>query len=99
MSRLLDDDEIARQLAGLPGWLGGTDRLERSYAFPTFLAAIRGVDEVALAAESMNHHPDMDVRWRTVRFVLSTHDAGGVTQLDVELAHRILDVAIGLDAT
>ena len=99
MSRRLDADEISRQLAELPGWLGDGDGLERSYSFPTFPLAISGVDDVAVMAETMNHHPDIDVRWRTVRFFLVTHDAGGVTQLDMELAHRIHETALRLGAT
>ena len=66
--------------------------------FPDFRAAIRGVDEIALAAEEMDHHPDIDIRWRTLHLVLATHSAGGVTQLDVELAHRINEIAVGLGA-
>lgn len=48
-----------------------------------------GMDRTAVDAEEMNHHPDMDIRWRSVHFLLTTHDAGGLTQLDIELAHRI----------
>lgn len=59
---------------------------------PDFLAAIRAVDDVALEAEDMDHHPDIDIRWRTVRFTLRTHAQDGVTQLDVELAHRIDEI-------
>ena len=47
------------------------------------------MQEVAAAAETMDHHPDIDIRWRTVAFALSTHSEGGLTQLDVELAHQI----------
>jgi 4a-hydroxytetrahydrobiopterin dehydratase len=50
---------------------------------------VRLVGEIGDTAESMNHHPDIDLRWRTLRVACSTHSAGGVTQLDVELAHRI----------
>lgn len=98
VSRRLDDEEVARQLAGLPGWAGGTDALRRSYSFPDFPTAVRAVDEIALLAEDMNHHPDIDIRWRTLHLVLSTHDAGGTTQLDVELAHQIHEVAARLGA-
>ncbi len=89
MTRLLDDEEITRQLADLPDWrrLGGT--LHARYQAPDFPAAVQLVGTVADTAESMNHHPDIDIRWRTVRFVLSTHSAGGLTQLDMELAHQI----------
>ena len=95
MSRRLDGEEIARQLADLPGWVGDEVELARSYAFPEFLVLVRAVDEIAVVAEAMNHHPDLDIRWRTLRVVLSTHDAGGVTQLDIEMAHRIHEIAAG----
>jgi 4a-hydroxytetrahydrobiopterin dehydratase len=98
VSRRLDYDEIARQLGDLPGWEGDEAEIARSYAFPEFLTVVRAVDEVALVAESMNHHPDLDIRWRTLRAALSTHDAGGVTQLDIELAHRIQEIAAELGA-
>lgn len=93
MSRVLDEDERDRQVDGLPGWSGDRAALHRSYDFPAFLRGVAAVDEIAEVAEAMNHHPDIDIRWRTVSFTLSTHDAGGVTQLDVELAHRIHQVA------
>jgi len=93
VSRRLDDDEIARQLAELPGWAGDGLELTRSYGFPEFLVLVRAVDEIAVVAEAMNHHPDLDIRWRTLRVLLSTHDAGGVTQLDIEMAHRIHEIA------
>jgi 4a-hydroxytetrahydrobiopterin dehydratase len=56
---------------------------------PDFMTGIRIVDDVALEAEALDHHPDVDIRWRTLTFVLSTHSQGGVTGRDVELARRI----------
>lgn len=91
MSRRLDVEEIDRQLGELPGWSGDPTALRRSVGFPDFPTAIRVVDEIAVLAEAMDHHPDIDIRWRTLHLVLSTHSAGGVTQLDIELAHRIDD--------
>lgn len=99
MSRRLDGEEIARQLADLPGWAGDEAELARSYSFPEFLVLVGAVDEIAVVAEAMNHHPDLDIRWRTLRVVLSTHDAGGVTQLDIEMAHRIHEIAAGHGAS
>jgi 4a-hydroxytetrahydrobiopterin dehydratase len=95
VSRRLDGEEIARQLADLPGWAGDEVELARSYSFPEFLVLVRAVDEIAVVAEAMNHHPDLDIRWRTLRVVLATHDADGVTQLDIEMAHRIHEIAAG----
>jgi 4a-hydroxytetrahydrobiopterin dehydratase len=91
--RLLDREEITRQLQGLPGWRFSAAAIHASYDAPDFLAAVRLVGEIADAAESMNHHPDIDLRWRTVRLACSTHSAGGVTQLDIELAQRIQSAA------
>jgi len=95
MARLLDDEERARALADLPGWTGDGDSLARTVEAPDFRTAIALVVDVADEAEQMDHHPDIDIRWRRVTFVLSTHSAGGVTQLDVELAHRIAQAAQG----
>ena len=89
MSRLLSDDEVTTQLRGLTGWTRQGDALVATVDAPDFPAAIRIVTAVADEAEQMNHHPDIDIRWRTTRWALTTHDAGGLTQLDIELAHRI----------
>ncbi|KRE61138.1 4a-hydroxytetrahydrobiopterin dehydratase [Nostocoides sp. Soil756] len=93
MSRLLTDDEVARQLGDLPGWSRQGDALVARIEAPDFPAAIRLVTAAADEAEQMNHHPDIDIRWRTTRWLLTTHDAGGLTQLDIELAHRISTAA------
>ncbi len=93
MSRLLSDDEIDTQLTDLPGWERREKAIVATVEAPDFPSAIAIVDEVADAAEQMNHHPDIDIRWRTTHWLLTTHDAGGVTQLDIELAHRIVAAA------
>lgn len=89
MSRLLTDDEVTTQLEGLPGWTREGDAIVATIEAPDFPAAIRLVVAAADEAEQMNHHPDIDIRWRTTSWLLTTHDAGGLTQLDIELAHRI----------
>jgi 4a-hydroxytetrahydrobiopterin dehydratase len=99
MSRRLDDEEITRQLADLPAWRREGDAIRATFEAPEFLAGIRLVDEVADLAETMGHHPDIDIRWRRVTFVLTTHSAGGLTQLDVELAHQIDAEAERVEAT
>jgi 4a-hydroxytetrahydrobiopterin dehydratase len=91
--RLLQPDELQRQLADLVGWRLFTAGIHASYDAPDFPTAVRLVGEIGDAAETMNHHPDVDLRWRTVRLTCSTHSAGGVTQLDVELAHQIQTAA------
>lgn len=98
MTRLLDDEEIERQLGDLPDWTRDGDTIRASYKAPDFLAGIALVQEIAAAAETMDHHPDIDIRWRTVSFALSTHSEGGLTQLDIELAHQISQEAARRDA-
>lgn len=85
----LTQDQVAAELAALPGWSGDTTAIRRSVQCASFPAAITVVDAVALAAEKANHHPDIDIRWRTLHFTLSTHDAGGVSELDFALAREI----------
>lgn len=89
MTDVLTPTELTAALADLPGWAGDTSSLQRTVEFADFPAAIAGVVAVGEIAESLNHHPDMDIRWRKVTFTLSTHSAGGVTQLDLDLARRI----------
>ncbi|MFF2081030.1 4a-hydroxytetrahydrobiopterin dehydratase [Kitasatospora sp. NPDC058162] len=87
----LSEDEIGAALTAVPLWSREGDSIVRSADAPDFPAAIRVVVAVAEQAEALDHHPDIDIRWRTVRFVLSTHSAGGLTGLDFTLAARIDD--------
>lgn len=93
MADVLSPDDLSAALRRLPAWAGTTQAIERTITAPSFVAAISIVDDVALQAEQANHHPDIDIRWRKVRFGLSTHDAGGVTTLDLDLAARIDRIA------
>lgn len=99
MSELIGPAALATALETLPLWSGSTTSLERTIAAPDFLTAVRVVDDVAVAAEEANHHPDIDIRWRRVRFALSTHDAGGVTEKDLDLARTIDSIAAAHTAT
>ncbi len=85
----LSDDDIRAALQTLAGWeyAGGT--LNRRITFPTFPAAIAFVNRVAELAEQVGHHPDITINYSTVGLSLSTHDAGGVTEKDVDMARRI----------
>jgi 4a-hydroxytetrahydrobiopterin dehydratase len=89
MADVLGNDEINAALEGLAGWSGDTEGIERSVTAASFLDGIRLVAEVAHVAEQADHHPDIDIRWRTVTFRLSTHSAGGVTKKDLALAGQI----------
>ncbi|WP_067472499.1 4a-hydroxytetrahydrobiopterin dehydratase [Actinomadura hibisca] len=86
MTELLDDAAITQRLTILPGWTRDGDEIRRSVQAPSFMAGIELVAAVARAAEDADHHPDIDIRWRTVTFVLSTHSAGGLTTKDFDLA-------------
>ena len=85
----LDDDQIATRLASLSGWEREGDEIVKTFELPTFPDAITFVTRLAERAEAANHHPDIDIRWRNVRIALTTHDAGGLTDLDFDLATEI----------
>jgi 4a-hydroxytetrahydrobiopterin dehydratase len=85
----LSPDELSTALADLPLWSGNADGLRRSVELPTFRDAVAAIGRIADVAEEMDHHPDVDLRWRTLHLTLATHSAGGVTGNDVELARRI----------
>lgn len=91
----LSDIAIQRELGRLPGWSRRGDALVKSYQFPTFLAGIDFVTRVAQAAERADHHPDLDIRYTKVVCTLSTHSAGGITELDLQLAGEIERLAEG----
>jgi 4a-hydroxytetrahydrobiopterin dehydratase len=85
----LDDDRIAARLAELPGWERQGDEIVKTFELPTFPDAITFVTRIAERAEAANHHPDLDIRYRKVRVALTTHDAGGLTENDFDLANEI----------
>ncbi|GII78409.1 putative pterin-4-alpha-carbinolamine dehydratase [Sphaerisporangium rufum] len=89
----LDEASISARLAGLPGWRREGDEIRRTVTAPDFRTAIAIVNDVAEQAEHLNHHPDIDIRWRELRLALTTHDAGGLTELDFRLAGRIDAIA------
>jgi 4a-hydroxytetrahydrobiopterin dehydratase len=88
---LLADSDIAAALAGLPGWERAGDEIVCTFECASFPDAIAFVVRIGFFAERADHHPDLDIRWRKVRAALTTHDVGGVTALDMELARDISD--------
>lgn len=90
----LTADERARALAELDGWseAEGRDAIRRSLRFRNFGEAFAFMTRVALAAEKMDHHPEWSNVWNRVDITLATHDAGGVTRRDLDLA-RLIDAA------
>jgi 4a-hydroxytetrahydrobiopterin dehydratase len=93
MPQLLDDRDVAAALDQLDGWTVTDGALERTVQFRDFPTAIGAVAAVAAVAEEHNHHPDIDIRWRSVTFRCVTHSAGGITDLDVTLAAAVDAVA------
>jgi 4a-hydroxytetrahydrobiopterin dehydratase len=91
--RKLSDAELARALEGLDGWSRDGDKLLREFRFPDFVAAFGFMAGVALVAERMDHHPEWFNVYGTVRVHLATHDAGGITSKDVELARAMNAIA------
>jgi 4a-hydroxytetrahydrobiopterin dehydratase len=85
----LSPDAVAAALGDLPRWSGGPDGIERTLELPTFRAAVEAISVVADVAEQLDHHPDMDLRWTSVRVAVVTHSAGGLTELDLQLARRV----------
>jgi 4a-hydroxytetrahydrobiopterin dehydratase len=90
---LLDDAAITAGLAGT-AWIRQGFALYRRLQFPSVPAAIAFVNAVAELAESVNHHPDIDIRFRTVDLRIYTHSRGGITEMDLDLARRI-DALLG----
>lgn len=89
MPAKLSDLDIQRALGTLPGWARRGDTLVKTYAFARFADGIAFVATVAAIADAMDHHPDIDIRYTKVTFTLSTHTAGGITALDLELAREV----------
>jgi 4a-hydroxytetrahydrobiopterin dehydratase len=86
---VLTDEQVDAALPELNGWERKDGALRRSVKFPGFLAGIEAVRRVAERAEEKDHHPDIDIRWRTVTFALVTHSEDGITDKDFSLAHDI----------
>jgi 4a-hydroxytetrahydrobiopterin dehydratase len=85
----LSDAEITAGLADLPGWRREGDEIVKEYELESFPAVVEFVTRIADLAEAADHHPDLDIRYRKLRVALSTHDAGGLTAKDLDLASRI----------
>jgi 4a-hydroxytetrahydrobiopterin dehydratase len=85
----LSEVQVERALKTLAGWKRDGDYITKEFRFRTFPAGIRFVDAVALVAEAQGHHPDIHVVWTTVTLKVQTHDEGGITALDFELAKAV----------
>lgn len=89
MADLLADDAIVARLDKLNGWERDGDTITKTYQLESFPAALVFAGAAGHLAEAANHHPDILISWRNVTLTLSTHSAGGLTQLDFDLAEQI----------
>ena len=89
---VLTDSEIQKALGSLPGWQRNGIAIQRIFEFPDFKAAMQFVNKIADAAEQVNHHPDIDIRYNKVTMALTSHDSGGVTNRDVKMAKKINEI-------
>ena len=80
--------EVQQRLTDLKGWQVSDGQLTKTFQFDTFVTALSFVNRVGELAERSGHHPDIDIRYNRVRLSLSTHDAGGITGKDFDLAGR-----------
>lgn len=86
---VLSEPNLQKKLAALKGWSRQGNEIKKTVEHKDFVHAIGFVNSVALLAERLNHHPDIDIRWNKVTLTLSTHSAGGLTELDFSLATMI----------
>ncbi len=91
--RVLAQEEIQKKLSALDGWSLTPQGIRKSYELGDFCAAMSLVNRVADLAEEVNHHPDILISYNKVTFALTTHDAGGITAKDFDLAARIEAIA------
>ncbi|WP_156754812.1 4a-hydroxytetrahydrobiopterin dehydratase [Actinokineospora pegani] len=89
MPQILSEQDLGKALGALSTWRLQDGALVREAELPSFPQAIQVVNRVAEIAESADHHPDIDIRWRTVTFRLMTHSEDGITELDTTLATEI----------
>jgi 4a-hydroxytetrahydrobiopterin dehydratase len=85
----LSDSEIDERLGGLEGWKRSGDAIVKEFDNGDFKGSVDFVNKVTPAAEEMNHHPDLEISWKTVTVTITTHSEGGLTAGDFELASRI----------
>ena len=97
MPAVLDQQQIDAALgARHPDWTGTPERLQRAIEFADFPTAVEFINQIAPRCEALDHHPDLALRWRWVHVELTTHGAGGVTDLDLALAEIVDEVAVSL---
>jgi 4a-hydroxytetrahydrobiopterin dehydratase len=86
---LLSDPEIEAKLAELSGWTRTGEAIAKEFDRGDFVGSVKFVSSLVEPAEAMNHHPDLEISWATVKVTISTHSEGGLTAADFELAAKI----------
>ena len=89
----LNDNQVLEALATLDGWTLSNGMITKSYKFKDFKEAFSVMTHIAFECEAMNHHPDWENVYNQLTIKLNTHDVGGITQNDLDLAHRIESIA------
>ena len=89
MKQALTPAEIKETLQTIPGWTLQDGKLIRDWTFKDFVQAMEFINKIATLAEGAGHHPDIDIRYNNVRLSLVSHDAGGITQRDANMARQI----------
>lgn len=84
----LSPEQAQARLTGLPGWKIDAGELVKTFTFKDFLRSLEFVNQIGVFAERAGHHPDIDIRYNRVRLALITHDAGGLTEKDFDLAGK-----------
>jgi len=89
---LLKENDILKELTSLKGWSLKSDFISKTFVFENFKECISKMMQISFEAEKLNHHPNLSNVYNKLEINLSTHDAGGVTKLDIDLAHKIEDL-------
>ena len=92
MAAKLSDAEIAARFEDLVDWEHDGDTIRKTFKLASFPVAIAFVTQVGFLAEAAEHHPDIDIRWRKVSLALTTHDVGGLSEKDFDLAAQIDEI-------
>jgi 4a-hydroxytetrahydrobiopterin dehydratase len=85
----LSDPEIEERLAGIDGWQRSGEAIVKEFENGDFKGSVDFVNKLTPEAEDMNHHPDLEISWSTVKVTITNHSEGGLTEADFELARRI----------
>ena len=90
---ILNETEVRQKLADYPGWITSGQFLSQTYKFKDFIEAINFINRLVEPSENAGHHPDISISYNQVTIHLTTHDAGGITQKDFDLAREITRIA------